>query len=86
MFRLLFAILIGAFAGWAAGKIMKDEGTLLRNIIIGVLGSFVGSGIFGLLGISGGWVFDILVDIAGACLCIYLGKKFFGAGSAISKK
>jgi hypothetical protein len=35
----LGAILIGAFAGWLAEKIMKSDHSLLTNIILGVIGA-----------------------------------------------
>ena len=31
--NILVSLLIGAVAGWLAGKLMKSEGSLLRNII-----------------------------------------------------
>ncbi|MEM9687576.1 MAG: hypothetical protein AAF934_11745 [Bacteroidota bacterium] len=40
---LLYSLLIGAIAGWLAGKIMKGGGFgLLINIILGVIGGVVG--------------------------------------------
>ena len=48
---ILYALLIGALAGWLAGKIMKGGGygTLL-NIILGIIGGAVGNWLFGTLG------------------------------------
>ena len=57
-------------------ELMNVEGGLLRNIIIGVLGSFVGSFVFGLIGFSAhGLVADLIVGIVGACLFIWLARK-----------
>lgn len=47
---MIGALIMGALVGWIAGKLMGVEGGLLRNIVIGVVGSFVGSGLFSLLG------------------------------------
>ena len=37
---LLTGLIVGAIAGWLAGKFMNNEGSLLRNIILGVVGGF----------------------------------------------
>ena len=43
-----------------------------------VLGGFVGSILFGLIGLSAtGIVGEILVSVVGACVCIWIGRKLF---------
>lgn len=75
---MLGALVMGALVGWIAGKLMNVEGGLLRNIVIGVIGSFVGSAVFGLLGFYAySWFADLVVGVAGACLFIWLGRKLF---------
>lgn len=50
---LLYTLIIGAVAGWLAGQIMKGSGYgLLTNIILGIVGSFVGGWLLGELGIN----------------------------------
>ena len=40
---LIYILIIGAVSGWLAGQIMKGGGFgLLWNIILGIVGSFVG--------------------------------------------
>ena len=58
MFSFIFSLLIGALAGSIAGRIMGSETGALRNIVLGILGSFVGGILFGLVGLSatGPWV------------------------------
>jgi len=76
MFHLLGSLIMGALVGWIAGKLMKDEGGLLRNILIGIAGSAVGSVVFGLLGFYAyGWIANLIVNVAGACLLIWLVRK-----------
>lgn len=75
LWHLLVSAALGAVAGFVAGKIMKDEGGLLRNIVLGVLGGFVGSGLASLIGIGGGWIVNLLIAIAGACLLLWLYRK-----------
>ena len=73
---MIGAIIMGAICGWAAGKLVNVEGGLLRNIIIGVLGSFVGSFVFGLIGFSAhGLIANLIVGTVGACLFIWLARK-----------
>ena len=79
MFHLLGSLIMGALVGWIAGKLMGVSGGLLGNIVIGVVGSFVGSVVFGLLGFYAFGAFaSLLVDVVGACLFIWVGRKLFG--------
>ena len=50
MFHLIGSLIMGALVGWIAGKVMNAGGGLLQNIVVGVIGSFVGSAVFGFLG------------------------------------
>ena len=53
MFWLLWVILVGLIAGWAAGKIMKGSGYgTLGDIVLGILGGIVGGWLVRLLGFS----------------------------------
>ena len=65
--------LFGAAAGWIASKLTGSGGGLIRNVILGILGSFVGGFIADLVGISysKGFSFvSLLVAAGGACLLI----------------
>ena len=76
MFSFIFSLLIGALAGSIAGRIMGSETSALRNIVLGILGSFVGGILFGLVGLSAtGLVGEIIVSVIGACVCIWAGRK-----------
>ena len=75
--EILIFLAIVAVAGWLAGTLMKGGGFgLLKNILIGILGSIIGGFVFGLLGISwGGLVGSIVTATAGAALLLFvLGK------------
>lgn len=72
---MIMSIIIGAIVGMIAGNIMKSHYSLLMNIIIGMAGSAVGHFLFGLIGFSAHGLAGIIVDIAGACLVIYLARK-----------
>ena len=78
MFRLLGTLITGALVGWIAGKLMDMEGSLLRNIVVGVVGSMVGSFVFGLIGLYAyGVIANLIVSVGGACLFILIGRKLF---------
>jgi len=64
-------LLIGLFAGWLAGRIMKGKGFgLVGNLIVGVSGALLGGFIFNLLGIT---LFGSLVTaLIGAIVLIWL--------------
>ena len=54
---ILMALIIGAIAGWLAGKLFKGRGFgLMGNIVVGIIGAVVGSFLFGELGITAGSV------------------------------
>jgi len=76
-------IVLGALAGWLATAIMKEEGGLLKNIVLGVIGGLLGGGIVDMLGgsgVNGFNPYSFLVAVLGAILVIYIvrlvrGKK-----------
>lgn len=40
--NIIVWLIVGAVAGWLAGIVMKSRQGLLTNIILGIIGSFVG--------------------------------------------
>ena len=73
---LVAGVLVGALAGYLAGRFMGTETSLGRNILMGVLGSFVGEFLFGLLGIHASGSFSsFAISVIGACICIWIGQK-----------
>lgn len=73
--ELLYTLLVGAIAGWLAGKIMKGSGYgLLVNIILGIVGAFVGSWLFGVLSISvaSGLLGSIITAVVGAVVILFI--------------
>lgn len=78
LFRLIGSLVMGALVGWIASRIMGVERGLLHNVAVGVIGSFVGSALFALLGFYAcGWVANLVVSVVGACLFIWVGRKLF---------
>jgi uncharacterized membrane protein YeaQ/YmgE (transglycosylase-associated protein family) len=82
MMYLLWWILVGLVAGWAAGKIMKGSGFgALGDIVLGIVGAMLGGWIMRLLGFAGqgGTIYTILVAILGAVIVVWLVRKLKGA-------
>ena len=75
--HFILNLILGALSGFIAGKIMDSKGGLLRNIIVGIVGSSLGGWIAGLLGIHSTGLGGILVSVAGACLLIWIARKLF---------
>ena len=72
---LLGFLIIGAVAGWIAGKLMQGGGFgVLGNIVVGVLGAVIGGAIFGFVGIASG----------GCCSCGRSSHGFSTSVAAIS--
>jgi len=70
-----WVILIGILAGFLAGKLMQGRGFgLLVDLLLGIVGSFVGSWIFARLGIAttGGFIGQLLVSLVGALLLLFI--------------
>lgn len=71
---LLILLLIGAIAGWLAGQLMRGRGLgLVGNIVVGILGAFVGSWLLGsVLGIAigGGLLAAIINATIGAVIVL----------------
>ncbi len=65
---LIAWIIIGAIAGWAAGKLVKGGGFgLLGDIVVGIVGAWIA----GFLGIGmGGFIGSIISATVGAVLLL----------------
>src|SRR5205823_10308494 len=74
LMELLWFLLIGLAAGWLAGQIMKGGGFgLAGDLIVGVIGAFLGGFLFSLLGIyTSGPIGSLITATVGAILLIVL--------------
>ena len=72
--NVLLFLVIGVVAGFLAGKIMKGAGFgLVGDLLVGVIGSFIGVWVFGLLGIVSGGILGLLIaSVVGALLLLYI--------------
>jgi len=72
---IILILLIGAIAGWLAGLIMKGKGMgFFVNAILGIVGAFVGSYVFSLIGLSvGSGLFGVIITAtAGAVILLFI--------------
>jgi uncharacterized membrane protein YeaQ/YmgE (transglycosylase-associated protein family) len=75
---LLYWLLIGLIAGWLAGKISRGQGFgCLTDIILGLIGAFLGGWIFMQLGILGrGFIYSLAAATLGAVILVAIVRLF----------
>lgn len=75
---IILFLLIGAVAGWLAGKLMKGGGFgLIVNIIVGVIGGFLGGWLMSLVGIQkAGLLWELITSVIGACVLLFIVSLF----------
>ena len=71
---LILFLVIGLVAGWLAGQVLKGRGFgLIGDLIVGVIGAFLGGWLFSLLNISAGGILGSLITaFVGAVVFLYL--------------
>lgn len=69
---LIILLIVGAIAGWAAGQIVKGYGFgLVGNIVVGVVGAFIGNWLFPQLGLWGADMIGMIISaILGAVILL----------------
>jgi uncharacterized membrane protein YeaQ/YmgE (transglycosylase-associated protein family) len=67
------ALVIGVLAGWIAEKVMSRNHGLLTNLIVGIIGSFVGAAVARVLGFAyAGFLPSLVVSAGGAILFLFV--------------
>lgn len=77
LINIILWIVFGALAGWIASIIMKRDGQMgaIANIIIGVIGAFIGGFLMNLLGtagVTGFNIYSLFVAILGAVVLLFV--------------
>jgi uncharacterized membrane protein YeaQ/YmgE (transglycosylase-associated protein family) len=69
---LIWFLIIGLIAGWLASQVMRGGGYgIIGDMIVGVIGAFIGGWLFSALGIGfGGIIGQIIVAFVGAVILI----------------
>jgi uncharacterized membrane protein YeaQ/YmgE (transglycosylase-associated protein family) len=77
---LIVILIVGLIAGWLAGKLMRGAGFgIIGDIIIGIIGAFIGSWLFGYLHIGpigGFWINAIITSTIGAVVLLLIIRLF----------
>jgi uncharacterized membrane protein YeaQ/YmgE (transglycosylase-associated protein family) len=71
-------LVLGALAGWIAGLIMKSTHGILEDILLGIIGAFVGGFVmnfFGANGVTGFNFYSLIVAVIGAIILIFIGRQ-----------
>ncbi|MEJ1167848.1 GlsB/YeaQ/YmgE family stress response membrane protein [Variovorax sp. CCNWLW235] len=72
---LLWFLVVGLVAGWLAGILVKGGGFgLVGDLIVGVVGAFLGGFLFSTFGVSmgGGLVGSLIVATVGAVVLLFI--------------
>ena len=74
---IIGAVVIGILAGWIAEKIMGREHGLITNLVVGVVGAFLGAVIANALGIAfAGFLGSLIVSTLGAVVLLAIVGMF----------
>ncbi len=78
--NLISWIIVGGLAGWLSTKIIapKKKKGCFANIIIGIIGAFIGgyiASIFGEEGVTGFNLYSVIIATLGAVVLIWVAKK-----------
>jgi uncharacterized membrane protein YeaQ/YmgE (transglycosylase-associated protein family) len=75
---LVVILIVGLIAGWLAGQIMRGSGYgIIGDIIIGIIGAFIGNWLWGVLRlptIGNFWISAIAVSTVGALVLLFILK------------
>jgi uncharacterized membrane protein YeaQ/YmgE (transglycosylase-associated protein family) len=74
---ILGAIVIGILAGWIAENVMGREHGLLTNLVVGLVGAFLGAWIASMLGVGfAGFWGSLVVSTIGAIVLLMIVGMF----------
>lgn len=75
--NILYLLLVGLIAGFLADKVVKNSFGMVGDLVVGVIGSFLGGWIFSLLNLSySGLLGQILAAFVGAVVLLLLINLF----------
>jgi uncharacterized membrane protein YeaQ/YmgE (transglycosylase-associated protein family) len=74
-------LLIGLLAGWLAGKLSRGRGYgCITDIVLGILGSFIGGWIFVKIGLfGGGFLYSLAAATVGAVVLVAIVHLLVGS-------
>ena len=80
-------IVLGGLAGWVASMIAGTDARqgLLGNILVGIVGAFIGGfvmSLFGAQGVTGFNIWSFVVALVGAVIALFIWKAIAGRKTA----
>ena len=78
---VIWWLIVGLIAGFLASLVMRGGGYgIVGDIIVGIIGAFIGGWLFSLVGIgSGGFIGSIIIAFIGACILIAILRLVSGS-------
>ncbi len=78
---IILWLIFGALAGWIASKIMNTDAEqgALANIIVGIIGAFIGGFVFNQFGaqdVTGFNIYSLVVAVIGSVILLAIVKAF----------
>jgi uncharacterized membrane protein YeaQ/YmgE (transglycosylase-associated protein family) len=74
---IIVTLIIGGIIGWLGSMVMKTDAQMgiVANIVVGIIGSFLGFWIAGLIGLgASGPIIRWVIAVAGAAILIWILK------------
>lgn len=73
-------IILGALSGWLASIVMGKNSQMgaLANIVVGIVGAFIGGIVFrliGAVGVTGLNLWSLIVSVVGSCILLVIANK-----------
>ncbi len=88
VFELIGWIILGGLAGWVASMIAGNDARqgMLGNIIVGILGAFIGGFLLSLFGVQGAGginLWSFLVALLGAVVLLFIWRAISGRSRTV---
>lgn len=82
--EIIAFLVLGGVAGWLASLLMGTDGSqgILLNVVVGVIGAFVGGMVFnafGTSGVTGLNIYSLVVATIGAVVLLWVVRLFRGS-------
>jgi uncharacterized membrane protein YeaQ/YmgE (transglycosylase-associated protein family) len=74
---IILWIILGAIAGWLASTLTKSSHGIFYDIVLGIVGAFIGGIIMNFLGqpgVTGFNIYSLIVAVIGAVVLITIGR------------
>ena len=80
MSNAIWFLIIGAVSGWLAGLFVKGHGFgVWVDLIVGIVGAFIGGFLFSMLGIGTyGLIGELVASFVGAVILLWVMRMFSG--------